>query len=58
MPVYAKYLFGKYIDSSFAILIGTISFFVYENKINRPKDQRLLTLIRQRLSEHKIISQE
>lgn len=58
MPVYAKYLFGKYIDSSFAILIGTLSFFVYENKINRPKDQQLLNLIQKRFSEHKIISQE
>ena len=58
MPVYAKYLFSKYIDSSLAILIGTTSFFVYENKINRPKDQQLLTLIRERFSEHRIISQE
>jgi len=55
MPVHAKYLFGKYIDTSFAILLGTISYFVYEKKINRPKDQQLLTLLKDRFSEHKVI---
>ena len=58
MPVQVKYLFGKYIDSTLAIFIGTVSFFIFEKKVDRPQNERLLHLIKNRLSGPKTSEKE
>lgn len=58
MPLQVKYLFGKYIDSTLAIFIGTVSYFAFERKVNRPQNEQLYYLIKKRLSNKTVINKE
>ncbi|CCE91458.1 Nce101p TDEL_0C05690 [Torulaspora delbrueckii] len=44
----APYLLGRFIDPLFAIAVGTLSYFSYENKVGRPEGHRLSELIKKK----------
>ena len=46
-----RYLISKGIDPIFGVGIGAVSYFLYEDRIERPKEHRLNSLIASRLKE-------
>ncbi|AQZ10577.1 NCE101 (YJL205C) [Zygosaccharomyces parabailii] len=47
----APYLLGRIADPIFAIAIGTLSYYSYEQKVGRPKGHTLNELIVKRFSK-------
>ncbi|QLQ78796.1 hypothetical protein HG537_0B01440 [Torulaspora globosa] len=41
----APYLLGRYLDPLYAIMIGTLSYYMYERKAGRPDGHHLNELI-------------
>ncbi|QLL31283.1 hypothetical protein HG536_0B01450 [Torulaspora globosa] len=41
----APYLLGRFLDPIYALMVGTLSYYLYERKVGRPEGHRLNELI-------------